>query len=90
MDLKDFVKTLTNDVIQNGPSDLSKKSKFMELTATIPPEKGLVFHSIMGNITKSDDPNVITNHDDLSHFAPYYQHAPFLQRKGKPEPALTA
>ncbi len=61
MDLKDFVKTLTNDVIQNGPSDLSKKSKFMELTATIPPEKGLVFHSIMGNITKSDDPNVITD-----------------------------
>ena len=60
-DLKDFVKTLTNDVIQNGPSDLSKKSKFMELTASIPPEKGLVFHSIMGNITKSDDPNVITD-----------------------------
>ena len=27
VDLKDFVKTLTNDVIQNGPSDLSKKSK---------------------------------------------------------------
>lgn len=61
VDLKDFVKTLTNDVIQNGPSDLSKKSKFMELTANIPPEKGLVFHSIMGNITKSDDPNVITD-----------------------------
>lgn len=61
VDLKDFVKTLTNDVIQNGPSDLSKKSKFMELTADIPPEKGLVFHSIMGNITKSDDPNVITD-----------------------------
>lgn len=61
VDLKDFVKTLTNDVIQNGPSDLSKKSKFMELTASISPEKGLVFHSIMGNITKSDDPNVITD-----------------------------
>lgn len=61
VDLKDFVKTLTNDVIQNGPSDLSKKSKFMELTASILPEKGLVFHSIMGNITKSDDPNVITD-----------------------------
>ena len=61
VDLKDFVKTLTNDVIQNGPSDLSKKSKFMELTANIPPEKGLVFHSIMGNITKNDDPNVITD-----------------------------
>lgn len=61
VDLNDFVKTLTNDVIQNGPSDLSKKSKFMELTANIPPEKGLVFHSIMGNITKSDDPNVITD-----------------------------
>lgn len=61
MDQKDFVKTLTNDVIQNGPSDLSKKSKFMELTADVPPEKGLVFHSILGNITKSDDPNIITD-----------------------------
>ncbi|WP_109440656.1 esterase/lipase family protein [Acinetobacter haemolyticus] len=61
MDLKDFVKTLTNDVIQNGPSDLSKKSKFMELTADVPPEKGLVFHSILGNITKSNDPNIITD-----------------------------
>ena len=60
-DLKDFVKTLTNEVIQNGPSDLSKKSKFMELTSDIPPEKDLVFHSIMGNITKSDDPNTITD-----------------------------
>ena len=60
-DLKDFVTTLTNDVIQNGPSDLSKKSKFMELTANIPPEKGLVFHSIMGNITKSDDPDIMTD-----------------------------
>ncbi|WP_277561186.1 esterase/lipase family protein [Acinetobacter beijerinckii] len=60
-DLKDFVKTLTNEVIQNGPSDLSKKSKFMELTSNIPPEKDLVFHSIMGNITKSDDPNTITD-----------------------------
>lgn len=60
-DLKDFIKTLTNEVIQNGPSDLSKKSKFMELTSDIPPEKDLVFHSIMGNITKSDDPNTITD-----------------------------
>ncbi|RSE32118.1 lipase family alpha/beta hydrolase [Acinetobacter junii] len=61
VELKDFVKTLTNDVIQNGPSDLSKKSKFMELTADIPPQKGLLFHSIMGNITKSQDPNIMTD-----------------------------
>ncbi|HQV24580.1 MAG TPA: alpha/beta hydrolase [Acinetobacter sp.] len=60
-DLKDFVKTITNGVIQNGPSDLSKKSKFMELTATIQPKKDLVFHSIIGNMTKSDDPNIITD-----------------------------
>ena len=60
-DLKDFVKTITNGVIQNGPSDLSKKSKFMELTASIQPKKDLVFHSIIGNMTKSDDPNIITD-----------------------------
>ena len=60
-DLKDFVKTITNGVIQNGPSDLSKKSKFMELTASIQPKKDLVFHSIIGNMTRSDDPNIITD-----------------------------
>lgn len=52
---------IDNGLIQNGPSDLSHQSKFMELTENINPHQGLIFHSIMGNITKSDDPNVITD-----------------------------
>lgn len=51
-DLKDFVRTINNK-LQNGPSDLSNKSEFMELTSGITPKEGLVFHSIMGNITKA-------------------------------------
>lgn len=59
-DLKDFVRTINNN-LENGPSDLSNKSEFMELTSSIPLKEGLVFHSIMGNITKSNDPNIITD-----------------------------
>ena len=33
----------------------------MELTADIPPQKALLIHSIMGNITKRQDPNVMTD-----------------------------
>jgi len=61
LDVKDFLSNIDNGLIQNGPSDLSHQSKFMELTKNINPHQGLVFHSIMGNITKSDDPNVITD-----------------------------
>ncbi|WDZ50113.1 alpha/beta fold hydrolase [Acinetobacter vivianii] len=59
-DLKDFVRTINNR-LQNGPSDLSNKSEFMELTSGIQPKEGLVFHSIMGNITKSNDMDKITD-----------------------------
>ncbi|TPS15365.1 alpha/beta hydrolase [Acinetobacter baumannii] len=61
LDIKDFLNNIDNGLIQNGPSDLSHQSKFMELTENINPHQGLIFHSIMGNITKSDDPNVITD-----------------------------
>jgi hypothetical protein len=33
----------------------------MATTSDIMPRKGLLFHSIMGNDTKSDDPNLITD-----------------------------
>ncbi|HEP1386770.1 MULTISPECIES: triacylglycerol lipase [unclassified Acinetobacter] len=59
--LRDFVKILNVNTLQNGPSDLSTKSEFMQLTTNIPLKEGLAFHSIIGNITKSDDPSVITD-----------------------------
>lgn len=61
LDFKDLLQQIDHGLIQNGPSDLSHQSKFMELTKDIQPRKGLVFHSIMGNVTTSDDPNIITD-----------------------------
>ncbi|PPB87487.1 esterase/lipase family protein [Acinetobacter soli] len=64
-DATDQAKDLTNGIngglIQNGPSDLSHKSKFIALTKDVVPPKGYVFHSIMGNITKSQEPDQITD-----------------------------
>ena len=61
LDFSDLAKQIDQGLIQNGPSDLSHKSKFMAITSDIMPRKGLLFHSIMGNDTKSDDPNLITD-----------------------------
>src|SRR5690606_3000923 len=61
LDVKDLLTQIDHGLIQNGPSDLSHQSKFMELTKNINPRKGLAFHSIMGNITDSDDLNIITD-----------------------------
>lgn len=60
-DLKDLFKEIDHGLIQNGPSDLSHQSKFIELTKNIQPRKGLKFHSIMGNNTNSDDLNIISD-----------------------------
>ena len=60
-DLQAFIKDIDNGLIQNGPSDLSKNSKFTQLTKNIVPYKGMKFHSIMGNMTNSNDINVITD-----------------------------
>ena len=60
-DLQAFIKDVDNGLIQNGPSDLSKNSNFTRLTKNVDPYKGMKFHSIMGNATKSDDINIITD-----------------------------
>ncbi|MGE8560086.1 MAG: esterase/lipase family protein, partial [Acinetobacter sp.] len=61
LDFKELLTQIDHGLIQNGPSDLSHQSKFMELTKNITPRKGLAFHSIMGNVTSSDDLNLITD-----------------------------
>lgn len=61
IDAKDLLLRIDQGLIQNGPSDLSYKSKFIELTKNINPPSGFVFHSIIGNNTKSDDPEKITD-----------------------------
>ncbi len=62
-DLKDLFKEIDHGLIQNGPSDLSHKSKFMALTEDIQPRPGMKYHSIIGNATHSDDINIMT--DDI-------------------------
>nr|WP_171266033.1 alpha/beta hydrolase [Acinetobacter sp. LoGeW2-3] len=59
--LDDFIKEIGHDMIQNGPSDLSKNSKFNALTRDVVPYKGFKFHNIMGNMTDSTDKLVMTD-----------------------------
>ncbi|MEB3766688.1 alpha/beta fold hydrolase [Acinetobacter sp. MD2] len=61
INIKDVMKQLDNGFVQNGPSDLSYKSKFMQLTRDVNPRSGFVFHSVIGNMTKSNDPQVMTD-----------------------------
>ena len=61
INIKDFSKDIGHGLIQNGPSDLSKNSDFTEITKDIQPYKELKFHSVMGNITNSSDPNIIND-----------------------------
>ena len=61
INLKSFMKDLGHGLIQNGPSDLSRNSPFTKLTSPIEPVKGFKFHTIMGNITDSQDPLVMSD-----------------------------
>ena len=61
INLKSFVSDVGHGLIQNGPSDLSHNSKFTQLTSGVIPPKSFKFHSIMGNITDSEDPAMISD-----------------------------
>ena len=58
---KKILKDIDGGLIQNGPSDLSHNSKFTQLTENVMPKKGMIYHSIMGNITNSNDPDIMTD-----------------------------
>ncbi len=49
--LRDLFNDFSHQLIQNGPTDLSHNSKFMQLTEKIQPIQGFPFHSIIGNNT---------------------------------------
>ncbi|NHB58565.1 alpha/beta hydrolase [Acinetobacter shaoyimingii] len=61
VNIKSFMKDLGHGLIQNGPSDLSHNSKFTELTENVMPAKGIVYHSILGNLSKNNDPSQIND-----------------------------
>lgn len=63
----DYLKQLGKDFLQNGPSDLSKKSAFMKITGNARIHPKVKYHVIMGNHTKTDDKNLITDG-----IVPYY------------------
>ena len=66
VDLKNLTKEIGHGVIQNGPSDLSKNSKFTQLTENILPVKGFKYHSIIGNNTDSTEHQLMN--DDVVHY----------------------
>ncbi len=51
----------TEGLVQNGPDDLSPSSRFMQVTKTVMPKPGLPYHSIIGNVTKSNDPSKMSD-----------------------------
>lgn len=59
----DLMTNIDQELIQNGPSNLSANSKFMQLTANVTPRAGFKFHSIMGNNSGSLEPNLMN--DDI-------------------------
>ncbi|MBU3847274.1 MAG: alpha/beta hydrolase [Candidatus Acinetobacter avistercoris] len=61
INMQHFVKELGHGLIENGPSDLSHNSRFTKLTENVVPTKDITFHSILGNLTDSDDPNLIND-----------------------------
>lgn len=66
VDLKNLTKEIGHGVIQNGPSDLSKNSKFTKLTENILPVKGFKYHSIIGNNTDSTEHQLMN--DGVVHY----------------------
>lgn len=52
---------IKNGGLQNGPSDLSQNSRFTKLTKDVMPISSIPYHSIIGNNSKSTDPNVMTD-----------------------------
>ncbi|ENW92121.1 esterase/lipase family protein [Acinetobacter dispersus] len=61
IDLHQMKNNLSSGIIENGPSDLSYQSKFMKMSQDVQPIKGLAYHSIIGNITQSQDPKKMTD-----------------------------
>ena len=53
--------TSTQGLIQNGPDDLSPNSRFMQLTHQVMPKANLPYHSIMGNVKKSNLPSAMSD-----------------------------
>ena len=54
----DYLTKMAKEFLQNGPSDLSKKSAFMQITAETPISNQVKYHVIIGNDTKFADTEI--------------------------------
>lgn len=61
IDLNDLVQDVGHQLIENGPSDLSKNSRFNLVTRNVKPVSSLKFHSIMGNDSNTEDLSIMTD-----------------------------
>nr|WP_273778915.1 alpha/beta fold hydrolase [Acinetobacter sp. GSS19] len=52
--MKSLLQQMDRGLIQNGPSDLSHQSRFIALTQDVMPRQGLIYHSILGNQTDTE------------------------------------
>ena len=57
----DTVKKISKAFLQNGPSDLSKKSAFMQITKQAKIVPNIKYHVIIGNSTAFDDTKLMTD-----------------------------
>lgn len=74
-DAADTIKNLSKDFLQNGPSDLSKKSAFMKITGKANIAPSVKYHVIIGNNSKQDSLDLMTDG-----IVPYYSaHLPNAQ-----------
>ena len=55
------IKHLSTELLQNGPSDLSKKSAFMQITGKANIDPAFKYHVIMGNNTKFSEYDLIND-----------------------------
>ncbi|WP_374294422.1 lipase family alpha/beta hydrolase [Acinetobacter sp.] len=56
-----MLERISKDFLQNGPSDLSKKSAFSKITGETKINAKVKYHLIMGNDTDSEDKDMITD-----------------------------
>ncbi len=61
IEIGEFGNEIKQSLIQNGPSDLSKNSAFIDLTSDVMPIEKVKYHSLIGNNTNSTDPNLMSD-----------------------------
>lgn len=70
----DTLQKISKDFMQNGPSDLSKKSAFMKITGQASISDQVKYHSIIGNSSKQQVLDLITD-GVVPYYSAHLEHA---------------